>query len=96
MRAAQLGTDCVLRLEVVDNSKLRAGGVVISVLATTLPSFTEEVLSGRSFQILPELPTIPGVSAIGIVEEVASDVFNLQPGQMVCADPQVYCLAAPG
>lgn len=43
----------------------------------------------RLFHVLPPLPTIPGVSAIGRVEQVAEDVFDLETGQLVYVDPQV-------
>ena len=43
----------------------------------------------RLFHVLPPLPTIPGVSAVGRVEEVAEDVFDVGPGQLVFVDPQV-------
>ena len=89
VKAARLGTDRVLRLEQIECPKLRAGGVIVSVLSTTIASYADEVLSGRSFHVLAELPTTPGATAIGIVDEVADDVFDLKLGQMVFIDPQV-------
>ena len=89
MQAALLGSDRVLRVQAVERPTLRSGGAIISVLATGLPPYTDEVVYGRSFHVLPELPTIPGAAPVGIVEQVADDVYDLHPGQLVAVDPQV-------
>ena len=89
-KAARLGTDWVLSVEDTAAPQLRPGGVIISVLASLLPPFTADVLSGKLRYPLPELPVIPGVCAVGEVDSIADDVFDIEPGQLVLLDPQVF------
>lgn len=59
-----------------------SSGVVVSVLAVRIPSYTNEVIRGTLGYDLP-IPMIPGPTCIGCIETVGEDVFDLIPGQIV-------------
>lgn len=77
-----------LKVEHIPEPKLRPGGAIVKVLSTHVPPFTDRVLSGALGYSLPTpFPVTPCDNAVGIVEAVADDVFDLQPGQIVFCDP---------
>lgn len=63
--------------------------VLLKVLAADLPSYTNEVLSGKRHYDLLE-NSIPGVMAIGEVVSTASNVINFEIGDRVFTDPWVH------
>ena len=79
-----------LKIEDISEPNIRAGSVVVRVLSTHVPPFTEQVISGELGYVLPEFPFTPGTSAIGVIEKVADDVFDLEIGQKVFCDPYIY------
>jgi NADPH:quinone reductase-like Zn-dependent oxidoreductase len=66
----------------VDDPRLRAAGVVVDVLAVRIPSYTREVFSGELAYDLP-VPLAPGPTCVGVVDQVAEDVFHLNRGDVV-------------
>ncbi len=70
-------------IELVDTPRpeVRGGGVVIDVLAAHLPAYTQNLSNGVRGSV--PTPLTLGVSAIGRVVEVADDVFNVGPGDLV-------------
>src|SRR3954471_5541610 len=66
----------------VDDPRLRAAGVVVDVLAVRIPSYTREVFSGELAYDLP-VPLVPGPTCVGVVDQVAEDVFHLNRGDVV-------------
>ena len=91
MQAARLVEGSQLRLEQVELPRLRPLGAIVSVLASMLPTYTDDVVKAASFHhtFMPERPFTPGVSCVGRVDEVADDVFDVKPGQLVLVDPLV-------
>jgi alcohol dehydrogenase len=57
-----------------------ASGVVVTVIAVRVPSYTRGVFDGSLGYDLP-MPFIPGPTCIGRIESVGEDVFDLLPGQ---------------
>lgn len=90
MKAARLyQTGTPLKVEEIPDPTLKPAGAIIKVLGAHMPSFTNSVISGELGYALPEFPFTLGPSAIGVVEEVADDVFGLEVGQRVFCDPQI-------
>lgn len=88
MKAARLyETGKPLKIEEIAEPTLRSGSVIVKVLSTHIPSFTEGVISGELGYALPEMPFTPGTSAIATIEAVADDVFDLSVGQKVFCGP---------
>lgn len=79
-----------LKVEDIPEPNLRPGSAIVKVLCAHVPSFTNQVISGELGYALPEIPFTPGTSAIGIIEAVADDVFDLEIGQKVFCDPYIY------
>lgn len=79
-----------LKIEEIAEPTLRSGSVIVKILSTHVPPFTHKVISGELGYALPEFPFIPGTSAIGMIEAVANDVFDLEIGQKVFCDPYIY------
>ena len=79
-----------LKIESIAEPNVRSGSAVVKVLSTHIRPFTGKVISGEMGYNLPELPFTPGTSAIGIIEAVADDVFDLKVGQKVFCDPYIY------
>jgi alcohol dehydrogenase len=72
------------KLEIIDQPAPRASsdGVVVSVRAVRVPSYTRQVMDGTLGYDLPT-PVIPGPACIGRVEQVGANVFNLKVGEWV-------------
>ena len=79
-----------LKVEDIPEPTLRPGSAIVKVLSAHIPPFTSKVISGELGYILPEFPFTPGTSAIGSIEKVADDVFDLEIGQKVFCDPYIY------
>jgi alcohol dehydrogenase len=60
------------------------------MLAAPVLSYMQGVVSGKLPYMLPSSPFIPGSDLIGIVDHVGSEVFNLEPGTLVHARPQIF------
>ena len=91
MKAARVySTEQPLKVESISEPQLRSGSVIVKVLSTHIPPFTNKVISGELGYTLPEFPFTPGTSAIAIIEKVADDVFDLEIGQKVFCDPYIY------
>src|SRR6266478_8036728 len=78
-----------LQAREVPDPRVRPGAVVVRVLAAFAPGVMIEVTRGRVPFVLPRLPFIPGADAVGVIEELGSDVHGLQPGQIVYCDDYV-------
>ena len=78
-------------LKVVEKPKPhpRPDGVVIQMKAAPVLSYMQGVISGSLPYMLPSSPFTPGSDVIGTVEEVGSEVFDLEPGTLVHARPQI-------
>jgi len=91
MKAARLSSfTSPLSVEIVDEPRLIPGSVILRVLSVYIPTFTANVVDGKLPYQLPPLPTTPGPNAIGVIEEVADDVFDLSKGQIVFAGGAIY------
>jgi len=87
-----------LRIETVVRPKVTNGNVLVKILASRIPAFTKGVVDGSLKYSVPPFPFTPGAGAVGWVEEVADDVFNLTKGQFVIIDPLIqsnYIAAKP-
>ena len=62
----------------MDDPIILPGSVKVKVLASHLMSYTKEVFSGKAGRNTPPVPFIPGLSAVGIIENFAEDVYGLQ------------------
>jgi alcohol dehydrogenase len=89
MKAALLSqSGSPLEVREVPLPRLYASSVRVRVLSTHILSFTQQVLGGQLPFPLPT-PYIPGLSAIGIVEDVAEDVAGIRPEQTVFCSPLI-------
>ena len=79
-----------LKVESIAEPVVRSGSAIVKVLSTHIPPFTGKVISGEMGYDLPKLPFTPGTSAVGIIDAVADDVFDLEIGQKVFCDPYIY------
>jgi alcohol dehydrogenase len=77
-----------LEVQEVQPPRLHASSVRVRVLSTHILPFTSLVVGGRLPFPLPT-PYIPGLCAIGIVEETADDVRGILPGQKVFCSPLI-------
>jgi threonine dehydrogenase-like Zn-dependent dehydrogenase len=85
-----------LRLRELDEPEVRAGGVLLEILAVHVPAYTDVVAAGP--RGLVPTPLVLGVGGVGRVLAVADDVLGLAPGDVVAhvgllgsgdaADPQ--------
>ncbi len=67
----------------------RPDGVVVKLKAAPVLSYMHGVISGTLPYMLPSSPFIPGSDLIGTVDEVGSEVFDLEPGTLVHARPHI-------
>ncbi len=96
MKAARLNTlGEPLSIEDVPRPMVRANGVVVRVLSSHMMSYTNEVFRGDEGRLSPPVPFTPGLSAVGVVEEIGSDVSDFALGDLVFCNPHVVD-AAPG
>ncbi len=79
------------KLTVIEKEKPapRPDGVVVKMLAAPVLSYMHGVVDGSLPYMLPGKPFIPGSDAIGVVESVGKEVFDLEPGTLVHAGPQI-------
>ena len=89
MKAAVLNSfGSPLSVETVPDPVLGTGEVIVDVAASSVLSYTDEVLSGaRKYQLA--LPAIPGPGAIGQVRAFGPDATQLAVGDWVFCDPTV-------
>ncbi len=89
MKAAVLNSfGSPLSVETVPDPVLGTGEVIVDVAASSVLSYTDEVLSGaRKYQLA--LPAIPGPGAIGRVRAFGPDATQLAVGDWVFCDPTV-------
>jgi len=78
-----------LRIETIVRPKVTNRNVLVKVLASRIPAFTQGVVDGSLNYSVPPFPFTPGSGAVGFVEEVADDVLNLTKGQLVIIDPLI-------
>ncbi|AXC15200.1 Alcohol dehydrogenase, zinc-binding [Acidisarcina polymorpha] len=89
MKAVYLqATNKPLLVKDVPEPRLRAGGAIVQVKSAPVLSYMRQVVTGKLGYSMP-LPFIPGNAGIGEVVEVADDVFDFKPGQLVFMDPYV-------
>eukprot|EP01028_Stygiella_incarcerata_P001378 TRINITY_DN1238_c0_g1_i1.p1 TRINITY_DN1238_c0_g1~~TRINITY_DN1238_c0_g1_i1.p1 ORF type:complete len:357 (+),score=106.22 TRINITY_DN1238_c0_g1_i1:113-1183(+) len=86
MKALRLNKVGPLELETVPLPEVVPHGARLKVLSSYVLSFTETLMHGHLPFPLPT-PYTPGPSCIGIVEETAPDVFDVQKGDLVVCDP---------
>ncbi len=67
--------------------------VLISVKAASL-NFPDLLVMSGKYQVLPELPFIPGKDAAGVVEAVGANVISLKIGDHVVAQVENGCFAS--
>ncbi len=67
----------------------RPDGVVIRMKSAPVLSYMHGVITGKLPYMVPAKAFIPGSDAIGIVDEVGAEVFDLPPGTLVHAGPQI-------
>lgn len=80
-----------LQVDQIPRPTIRSGAVLIRVVASQVPAFTNEVISGKRHYAMPQpFPLIPGPNSLGIVEEVGADVFDIEVGQLVLVDPRIH------
>ncbi len=91
IRLASAGSP--LQLTDVAEPVLRPGGVIVRVKSAPIMSFMKRVVSGELGYTMPT-PFTPGANAVGMVEAVADDVFDLEPGQPVFCDPHITAASA--
>jgi threonine dehydrogenase-like Zn-dependent dehydrogenase len=70
-----------VRLSEVSPPTLQGGGVLVEVLAAHLPAYTKMVVKGNRGGL--PVPLTLGPSCIARVTDVAPDVFNVAPGDIV-------------
>ncbi len=74
-----------LSVEVIPDPVLGTGEVIVDMVATSLPSYAAEVLSGeRKYPLV--LPAVPGAGGVGRVRAIGPDATRLQPGDWVYCD----------
>ena len=96
MRAARLSAPgAPLTIEELPTPPLHPDGVIVRVLSSHMMSYTHEVFSGESSRLTPPTPYTPGLSAVGYVEAVGSEVIGFSQGDFVFCNPHVVD-AAPG
>lgn len=73
------------RVHLVERSapELRAGGVVLRMLAVQIPAYTRALVQGGRGGIAT--PTVLGIGGIGRVEQVADDVHTVAVGDVAAA-----------
>jgi len=78
-------------LKIVEKTKPhpRPDGVVIQMKAAPVLSYMQSVISGTLPYMVPSGPFTPGSDLIGTVDEIGSEVFDLEPGTLVHARPQI-------
>lgn len=97
MRAIELEkAGCQLRVVEKEQPNPRPDGVVIRMLAAPVLSYMQAVVDGKLPYQLPGKPFVPGTDAIGLVESVGTEVFDLAPGTLVHAGPQIASRYAAG
>ncbi len=74
-------TDADLRLVEVPDPQLRAGAVLLDVLAVHLPAYTSVLTTGLRGSV--PTPLVLGTGGVGRVTSVAEDVFGLRAGDVV-------------
>ncbi len=67
----------------------RPDGVVIRMKSAPVLSYMQGVVTGKLPYMLPAKAFIPGSDAIGVVEAVGAEVFDLPPGTLVHAGPRI-------
>ena len=98
MRAARLHEySKPLQVDTIPRPTIRADAVLICVVDSRIPAFTNEVISGKRRYSIPQpFPVIPGPNSLGIVEEIGSNVFDIEVGQWVLVDPRIHGSQQPG
>ncbi len=74
-------TGVPLRLSEIGEPQLRAGGALVQMLGVQIPAYTGALTVGGRGGIAT--PTVLGIGGIARVVEVADDVFNVRPGDLV-------------
>lgn len=70
--------------------EVRPDGVLIRLEAAPVLSYMQKVVSGELPYVLPQGPFVPGSDLVGTVEATGTDVFDLEPGTLVHAGPQMH------
>jgi alcohol dehydrogenase len=78
-----------LVLETVPRPVPHPNGMVVRVEAEMVLGYLRQVLDGSLGYALPAEAFVPGTNAIGVIEEVGSQVVHLAPGQRVALGPRV-------
>ncbi|WP_407149725.1 zinc-binding dehydrogenase [Bradyrhizobium sp. ORS 86] len=78
-----------LRFEDVPTPKPAPDGVVVSIEAGMVLSYTNKLLSGALPYSLPPMPFVPGTNAIGRVVATGENVTHVQSGDRVFLSPHL-------
>ncbi len=87
---SKLGGPEVLQYVDVPTPRPSSNEILIHVLATSVNHIDIHFRRGLPGVQSP-LPHIPGSDAVGIIDEVGSDVQGFQKGQMIVMDPSASC-----
>lgn len=71
------------------------GTVVIRMLAAFVPGVMKEIMQADVPWALPPFPYVPGVDAVGVIEEIGEHVHGLSVGQLVYCDNYVTLSGQP-
>jgi NADPH:quinone reductase-like Zn-dependent oxidoreductase len=87
---SKLGGPEVLQYLEVPTPKPQANEILIKVLATSINHIDIHFRRGLP-GVQSHLPHIPGSDAVGIIEEIGSDVRGLSKGETIVMDPSASC-----
>lgn len=97
IRIHKIGGPEALRLDAVDNPHPGDGEVVLRVTAAAVNRFDVDIREGRA-RIEPSLPYVPGIEAVGTIEEIGKGVDGgwkvgdrVMPFLMTCCGVCRYC-----
>lgn len=92
MKAWQItgfGSTGDIHMKDIPEPRLERGFVRVRVARTSVNHIDRLTIGGRFGWVM--LPRIPGSEYVGTVEEVATDVENIQPGDRVAVFPKMFC-----
>ncbi len=92
MKTTQLiNHDEPLQIVETNDPEIISGSVLVKVLAASIPSFSKSVVNGSlGYDIPKPFPVTLGTAAVGIVEQMATDVYDLEIGDLVLVDNYIY------
>ncbi len=90
MRAARLLENRTeLTVMELPELEIRPASVIVRIESVFAPGWLQMLVDGSAGFTTPARPFTPGQDSVGIIEQVADDVFDLNPGTMVFCDSYV-------